>query len=76
MTFFDVVWRTSSSEDPPFTSHLTDGGDRAADFASALIAALLANKPRDVFRIEENLSFAALRGLPRWLLEGDLGGVQ
>ena len=44
------------------------------DFASALTAALLANKPREVFKMDENLSFAAFSGLPR-LREGDFGGV-
>ena len=34
------------------------------DLASALTAALLANRPLEVFRIEENLSFAAFNGLP------------
>jgi hypothetical protein len=37
----------------------------AAVFASALTAALLANKPLEVLRMDENLSFAAFNGLPR-----------
>ena len=39
-------------------------GDSVEDLASALTAALLANKPLEVFKIEENLSFAAFNGLP------------
>jgi hypothetical protein len=36
----------------------------AEDLASALTAALLAKSPREVLSIDENLSLAALSGLP------------
>lgn len=61
--------------DEPFCNTIRDEEGDRLDFASALIAALLANKPLDVFKIDENLSFAAFKGLPLWLLPGDLGGV-
>jgi hypothetical protein len=50
-------------------------GDNADDLASALTAALLAKRPLDVFKIDENLSLAAFSGLPLELLKGDFGGV-
>src|SRR5271156_4059 len=52
---------------------LLGGGDNVEPFAAALAAALLTNRFREVFKIEETLSLAAFSGLSRKLRVGDLG---
>ena len=65
----------SDSDDGAGWAPNREDGESIDDFPSALIAALLANNPLELFKIDESLLLTCFRGLSRNSRDGESDGV-